>query len=414
MQAEVNMKLKLLYISLLAPYDTVDHAGGKVHNYYLKQLNASGCFDITLLSMCWQREKSKLDLDAYGIPNRIYVLDKNKAHKILRKVISSISYFNPFDKYANMLLDYERYHYKKLIRNYAMEISGKGLKKPDIIILQWTQMVFLIDYVKKYFPSSKIIAIEEDVSFLNFFRRINLCKTGLQKKIAKYRYVKIKKIELEVLKKSDIIVNNNHKDLLLLQNEGISAEKLRELPIYFNSYDYVKRTNINRNILFYGAMARRENYESAIWFIENVMPLLKDEKVNFVVVGSRPHKSLLAKQSKNVVITGYVEYVESYLEHSLCLVAPLVLGAGIKVKILEAMSSGIPVLTNTIGIEGIYAKDGIHFDLCVTPEDYVCAIKKIITYNFVENKEAKKFVKENYDLASAFEMFMKRDLLYSQ
>lgn len=403
-------KKKVLYISMMAPYDSVDHAGGKVHNFYLKYMHRSGRFDITLLSMCWKREEDKLDLDRYGIKNDIYVLDKNKIHRLIRKGISGFSYFNPFDKYGSLFLDYERHQYKRLISRHYRKVKEKQEEKPDIIILQWTQMIFLIDFVKKLFPNTKVIAIEEDVSYLNYYRMIGLSKTILNKSISKYRYRNVKKLELKALKKADVIVNNNHKDFILLQNDGIESAKLRELPIYFQSYESVDRKKQTRDILFYGAMARPENYKSALWFIENVMPLLSEENVRFVVVGSRPDNALLDKQSENVIVTGFVESVAPFFERSLCLVAPLVLGAGVKVKILEAMSSGIPVLTNDIGIEGIPAQDGLHFHLCIKPDDYARVIKKIIADGQTVNLEAKKFVKESYDLPKALQKLIDADM----
>ena len=79
-------KINVLYFSAMAPYDKVDHAGGKVHNFYIKEMQKTGRYDITLLSMCWNREVPLLDLNDYHIRNDIYVLDKNKAHELLRRV----------------------------------------------------------------------------------------------------------------------------------------------------------------------------------------------------------------------------------------------------------------------------------------------------------------------------------------
>lgn len=402
---------KILYISCLAPYDEVAHAGGKVHNFYIKKMQATEKYDISLLSMCWGWEEKLLDLDKYGIKNDIYVLDKNELHKLARKVLSGFSYFNPFDKYVNLLLDYERYQYKKLIRKYVDKCRKNQEKKPDIIILQWTQMIFLIDYVKKFFPDSKIIAIEEDVSFLNFKRRVDLRTNILYQKIADYRYQKIKKMELMVLKKADIVVTNNHKDYVLLEQEGIECGKLRELPVFFKNYEHVKRIKKSKEILYYGAMARPENFNSALWFIDNVMPLIEDQEVKFVIVGSRPDKKLLERESDRVIVTGFVDTIEPFFSECCCMVAPLVLGAGVKVKILEAMSSGIQVLTNDIGIEGIYATDGKEYSHCITPLDYAKRITEIINAEkTVDNVNAKRFIKENYNLDEAFEKFMLREL----
>ena len=91
---------KLLWISPYAPYDKVDHAGGKVHNFYVKYFHQSGKFDITLLSLCLKREESLLDLEQYGIKNQIFIMDQSKGKQFERRVRSAWSFINPFDNFS--------------------------------------------------------------------------------------------------------------------------------------------------------------------------------------------------------------------------------------------------------------------------------------------------------------------------
>lgn len=401
-QFPVNNKSKVLYISLLAPYDTVNHAGGKVHNFYLKEMQKSGLFDLFLLSMCWQYEVKHLDLDEYGIPYLIYRLDRNKFHRFLRMLTSGFSYINPFDKYCNSFLDYERWHYKRQIKAYAQK-----KEKPDIVILQWTQIIFLIDYVKKFFPESKIIAIEEDVTFLNYERRIGLAKNGLAKSLATYRYHKIKNLELKQLNKADLVVLNNPKDEKLLEQSGLPSQRLYTLPIFINSYFNVERKPVGKDILYFGYMSRPENYLSVIWFVEQVMPLLDDPEIRFLIVGARPPQELQKIQSPRVLVTGFVEDITPYFAQCLCLAAPLVLGAGIKVKILEAMSAGVPVLTNNIGIEGIPARNNMEYFHCEAPQEYAETVLGLISgQKSLQTDALKSFIQQHYNISKEFKKFM--------
>ena len=99
-------------------------------------------------------------------------------------------------------------------------------------------------------------------------------------------------------------------------------------------------------------------------------------------------------------ITGFVENVEPYFETALCSLVPLLLGAGIKVKVLESMSAGVPVLTNNIGIEGIPAKDGLEYLHCETADDYISAITKLAGDEKLRNllsENGRKFIKETFD-----------------
>ena len=85
------------------------------------------------------------------------------------------------------------------------------------------------------------------------------------------------------------------------------------------------------------------------------------------------------RENEKIKVVGFVKDVSDYFAKGLCLVAPLQMGAGIKVKILEAFSAGIPVLTNHIGIEGIPARDGKEYFHCETPNEYAAAIRRLLS-----------------------------------
>lgn len=402
----MNNKKKILWISPYAPYDKVSHAGGKVHNYYIKYFHQSGNYDITLLSLCLQNEENDLDLDDYGIKNHIYVMDRSGRKKFTRRAVSAWSYVNPFDKYAGGCLDYERGKILKMLGRYKKEGNV-----PDLVILQWTFAVLLIPKIKANYPNCKIIAIEEDVTFLGYMRKWEGADTGYGRWFWNCRYKRMKSLELEMLRQADLIITNNPKDTRLLMEQGLSEENIFTSVPYFDDYSYVKRKVEGRDILFYGAMSRAENYQSAIWFIDKVMPLLRKQNVKFVVVGSSPDEALMKRKSDQVEIVGYAEDVAPYFQRSVCFVAPLLLGAGIKIKILEAMSSGIPVLTNSIGIEGIPAADGQEYFHCEGAEEYAEKICEIIggevdVEKLAEN--AKTYMRENYHLSDRLDELMNR------
>lgn len=389
---------KILWISPYAPYDKVDHAGGKVHNFYVKYFHKSGKFDITLLSLCLKREESLLDLEQYGVKNHIFVMDKSKIKKFERRAKSAWSFINPFDKYAGICLDYERYHIEKMLMEYIREGN-----KPDIVIMQWTFSLAFIEIIRKKFPSCKLIAIEEDVTFLGYERKWKKAESSYQKFFWKTRYERIKVLELNWLKKVDLIVTNNPKDTALLVENNIPEKKIFTSMPYFDDYSKVIRQVKGRDLLFFGAMSRAENYLSAIWFIDNVMPKIQELNTRFLIAGSSPPDILKEKESESVKILGYVEDMTEYFSSCVCLVAPLKLGAGIKIKILEAMSAGIPVLTNEIGIEGIEAVDGKEYILCSSSEEYADSIKKLLSnYNLEEflSSNSKAFIKKKYHMAS--------------
>lgn len=397
------MKQKVLWISPFVPYDKVNHAGGKNHNFYIKFFKKSGLYDIELLTLCRREEISSIDLAIYDIPYSIEITDKNGFRILWRKILNIESKFNLFQRYGGGVRNNVVILLKKLIHKYYVKNMNEH---PDIVILQWTQASLLLPYIKRIFPNSKYVCIEEDVCFQSTERKI-LAETSVIKKLFfKKRADKFKKCELNVLNRCDVVVTLNDKDTELLKDEGIKEDKIFTSVVYFDSFKCNRENKIRRDILFYGAMNRKENYLSAIWFIENVLPLLKNENINFTVVGGRPDKSLLEYQSEHVKIVGFVDDVTEYFENAACFVAPLVLGAGIKVKVLEALSAGVPVLTNSIGIEGIPARKGHDFIYCTTPGEYADNIKLLIEDNELAQsigRNARQFIIKNYNLDERLE-----------
>lgn len=395
---------KVLWISLLIPYDKVRHAGGKIHNFYLKALKKTNQFDIRLLTFAQKSDMLMHDLEEYGISHDIICYDSAKTDMVFRKIINAESTYNPYNRYGRALQNYDILKIHHYLRKYRRE----GYQ-PDVIILQWTQISFMLPYVKKSFPDATVITIEEDVTYLSYQRKMQVYPNTFLRYISKVSYKRVKKLELAFLEKADLIILNNHKDEKLIIDDGIKKDKTFVWVPFFQNYLSVDRCCENHNIIFYGGMGRQENYLSAIWFAEKVMPRLMDMDVNFLIIGANPDKRLYAYASDRIQVVGYVEQVEKYLSRAMCMVAPLVFGAGIKIKILESLSAGIPVLTNDVGIEGIQAEDGKEFFYCVTEEDYEKCIRRLLSGEIdMENmsRREKDFIRNHYNLDKSLNDFV--------
>ena len=282
---------------------------------------------------------------------------------------------------------------------------------PSAIIIEWTQPILLTEWIKKQFSGVPIIAIEEDVSFLSYERQYLNEKKFIFRCYKQKRYTTLKKSELLQLGYADLVILNNYKDYNLLLREGMSKEKMWVWTPYFQSMKDLTYIGDTKDILFYGAMGRYENYASAIWFIKNVLYKIKDTEVRLVVLGSRPHPSLQKYAGNRVIITGFVDDIRPYFQHSLCLVAPLILGAGVKIKIIESLTAGLPVLTNDIGIEGIPAEDGKSYYHCNKPEDYIEKIQLLLddrSYAQAMSINEKNLANEIYDYDKSLEIFVKK------
>ncbi len=387
---------KILFISFDVPFDTVGHAGGKTHNYYLKKVSQDSEFDTFLISFAVPGDMPKIDCDSYGIENHIFCISPDKTKRILRGIINLSSRYNPYNKYAGMLPEY----YKKRILCQLKKMKKEGYN-PDVIVLEWTAIVLLATDIKKIFPCAKMIASEHDVSFLGYKRKYEYEKGGYGRWLAGVRYKTMLNQELKAIDTCDYVCPHNHKDANLLLKHSIPKEKIHPIVPYYMDFTDMHWEGKSKNIVFFGAMSRPENHLSAIWFIENVMPLLKDTDVVFQIIGGGATEELKSYESDRIKILGFVEDVSPYFKEALCMAVPLVLGAGIKVKVLEGMSSGMPVLTNKLGIEGIYAEHDKHYIHCETPEEYADAIKELINNRDkagMISGNAKAFIRKKFDM----------------
>lgn len=387
---------------MVLPAHNVASGGGKTFYYYIKGMQDRDDFSVTLVSK--QLEDEEFDAEYLSRVN--YVPITNSRLSIMKPFTSIKDIFskiNPYRKYGNTLR--ESVYIK--IKDY---LNCHKSDKIDVIILEFAEMVLLAPYVRELFPNTPIFASEHDVTFLGKQREIATARNGIKKALAKIRYKVRKRCELEALEYCDVIMPHNFKDARLLIDNGISKEKIFVLTPYFCDM-HIERTPKLRDILFYGAMGRNENCDAAIWFIDNVMPLLTDLDIRFVILGGNPQQRILNRKSDRIIVTGFVDDITPFFAASTCLVAPLLNGAGIKIKILEALAAGIPTLTNSIGIEGIDAVNGQDYFYCEQPQEYADIIRDIFDGKIdadAISQNAQQFMKRTYNLEAAFDAYKAR------
>lgn len=116
------------------------------------------------------------------------------------------------------------------------------------------------------------------------------------------------------------------------------------------------------SLVFTGAMDYFANVEAVLYFVREILPLIQKKmpNVRFTVVGSNPSQEIceLPKNHTNVSVTGFVDAVQPYVLQSAVLVAPMRIARGVQNKILEGMAMGVPVVTSSLGFEGITATPG--------------------------------------------------------
>lgn len=165
---------------------------------------------------------------------------------------------------------------------------------------------------------------------------------------------------------------------------GVALPPTAIIPISVDAHSTPPVTRVERpvSLLSMATMFWPPNVDGVLWFAREVYPLVKQAfpEARFDCVGARPPASVhrLAEADPSIAVTGYVEDPRLYLERAAALIVPVRAGGGMRVKILEALARGLPIVSTTIGYEGIDLTPGQHLLAGDTPEAFASALVALL------------------------------------
>lgn len=224
------------------------------------------------------------------------------------------------------------------------------------VILSRPEQTFkYIPLVRAYAINCSIIYDTVDLHWVRFERAVSI--TGKEEFLDEAK--RYKTMELFNASCSDVTftITRDEKDILLKEDPGLKVE------VVPNIHDLIG-TNTpfrsRRDIMFIGGFLHQPNEDAVFYFVKEIFPMIKKrvKGVRFFVVGSDPSEALKRLASEEIIVTGYVRDVTPYFENCRVFISPLRYGAGMKGKIGQSMAYGLPVVTTTIGAEGIGLVDG--------------------------------------------------------
>jgi glycosyltransferase involved in cell wall biosynthesis len=158
-------------------------------------------------------------------------------------------------------------------------------------------------------------------------------------------------------------------------------------------------------LVFTGAINYFPNADAVIWFVSDVLPLIHKVRpgVRFSIVGNAPPESVRRLASSHVEVTGFVDDVRPSIARSAVYVVPIRIGGGTRLKVLEAMAMRKPIVTTSIGCEGIDAAHGKSVLIADTPQAFADATLRLLADRRMAEALADAghdLVRSRYDWAS--------------
>ena len=173
----------------------------------------------------------------------------------------------------------------------------------------------------------------------------------------------------------------------------------------YSSANVEKKTN---TVIFTVPFKYRVNYEDMLWFVGEVFPLVLKKIPDAKLVITGDHENLPLPSSQNIILAGFVEDIKSLIASSVVAIAPLQSGGGTRLKILEAMAIGTPVVATSKGAEGLDAKPGENLLVTDEPKMFASYVINLLQDRALRDRisiNATSLVAEQYDCSKVMLKF---------
>ena len=333
--------MKLLFITPYLPSEKSGHAGAKL--IYQNIISLSKLHKVSLATFIDSNEENMLNILANnGIDVHPVNYPRNQK-SILGKLASGFRNIVPALSY---LIGKEPFFFAKYNKKRMRSLISQLLSNNNFDLIQVEYNV--MHHYSDLFVNIPSVLVFHDISTKLYERGKNL---GI--KTDRRLYSIAKKIEVGIADKFDSIVTLTEEDKLYLINLGYKRE-ICVIPPQINVVSNIDVSKKPNTICFIGSYNRQPNVRAVEVLINDIY-----NNIDFPVELNIAGKSLpkyLQKEIRNtegINYLGFIDEIDEFIKTQMLMVAPIQLGAGLKMKIPHSLANGTPVITTSIGAEGI-------------------------------------------------------------
>ena len=334
--------MRVLLLTQVLPYPP--DSGPKVKTYYVLKYLARH-HDVTLVSFVRETDKPEHISHLQTLCKRVITVPISRSKmRDLRYLGQSLLTGQPW-----MMLRDERPEMRAALTELA---AGESF---DVVHADQLNMA---QYALPFENARKVLDLHNALWML-YKRMAETTPTSNPMKYILMRdWALLKQYEGEMCRRFDAVTAVTEEDRHLLREAG-APDNITVIPIAIDTDEQaqVHRQPSSPHIIHIGTMYWPPNIDGINWFLEQVYPLIKLHlpDVRCTLIGSRPPESIIRHSSadRTITVTGYVEDPQPFFEDAGMMIVPLRAGGGMRVKILNALAQGIPMVSTTIGCEGI-------------------------------------------------------------
>jgi GT2 family glycosyltransferase len=248
-------------------------------------------------------------------------------------------------------------------------VYGSGLTSQDfyrlranmyqvVILSRPTTAIWHLEYCKAYQPKARIIYDTVDLHFLRIGRQAEVAhRSALKAEADKWR-----QLEYYLMDHTDVtfVVSSEEQRILQKEKPGVRVSVLSNINAPVLNGAEPLPFEQRHGLLFIGS-SHPPNEDAMVWFCKHVLPLIRKElpDVELTLLGSNPSPIVSKLASEYVHVPGFIEDVNPYFCQARVFVCPMRFGAGVKGKVSQSLSLGLPVVSTAVGTEGMHLEDGV-------------------------------------------------------
>lgn len=367
------------------------NTGAKIRIYQsLRNLARLG-HKITFLTMAQEAYSPKVHKELDSMCEKFLIVSSPQRSKVsaaLRAIIHNESY--RIAKFKNPV--------------FTQKIAHEVFNKYDVL---WVNFLETLAYLpaRVYEGKKPILVLDQHNADELFWMTYTQQGTFWVRLFARHNLARLRRFQSKVIRQVNIVLSVSKEDAdytratlpdssieVWVAPNGVDTEKI-----------YPAENQERRNkIIFCGSMDVMMNIDAVEWFTHNVFKKVREEVLDaeFWIVGRNPGPGVQKLSSlPGVYVTGSVPDVRPFYAKAKVAVAPLRLGGGTKLKVLEAMALGVPVVATPIGSQGIKAVPGKHLFVEESIENFAQKVVSLLQNEEIAKKiakEARRLVEEHY------------------
>lgn len=252
----------------------------------------------------------------------------------------------------------------------ASFLAERAKEFDAVYVTRYAVAIEVVPFIREYAPKAKILLNNADLHFLRELRSAVVNRD--EQKMAAMRQTREQ--ELDVMRRVDVVLSYNEVEHAVITSHTEGQVKVMKCPWVVSLPAAIAPLSERKGISFLANFDHFPNAEGLKWFCREIMPILAANEIQFTIYGSSLNEEIKNLASEWIIPAGHIATVADAYEKHRVFVAPLLSGAGLKGKVLNALAYGVPTVLTPVAAEGIGLRDGLDCWLARDPQEWVTAI----------------------------------------